>query len=91
MSTAEKSQGDAGDARSPQTREEACVVAFESPSPPTLVATSPYQMTLQWKQLAPRTEADAPRIESLAPRFALMMKLVCSPTFLGSIGWCLLL
>lgn len=67
------SQGD-----SPEKR---IALAFESPAPPSLVATSPFQMTLQWKQLRRERPQEDPHIEGLALNFALLMRLVRPATF----------
>lgn len=52
------------------------LIEFETPQPPTLVATSPYQMTLQWKKLLLRSPPQEPELDGLAINFALLMKLV---------------
>jgi len=80
MSPVKASKGDA-DAESAHQKDEKHVVVFEAPSSPTLVATSPYQMTLQWKQPALKSEADSTRIKGLALKYALMLKLVSLTAF----------
>ena len=84
MSPVEDPQGSAGDG-STEKKVEEHVVEFEAPSRPTLVATSPYQMTLQWKQLVLKSEADSSRIEGLAPIFTLEVNLVSLLTFSASV------
>ena len=79
MSPPEDPKGSAGCESAGQEDEEH-VVEFEAPTRPTLVATSPYQMTLQWKQLVLRSQTDSSRIEGLAPTFTLEVNLVSFPT-----------
>ena len=64
----EASQGD--------VPEEKFLVAFDEPTPPSLVATSPSQMTLQWKKAQPKTPLDELDAEGLAITYALLMRLV---------------
>lgn len=74
--------GNAGPHRgSPETQpdpppKERLVIAFQRPHPPTLVATSPTQMTLLWKELQLKDAQQETRLEGLVISFALLMKLV---------------
>ena len=52
------------------------LIELESPQPPSLVATGPYQMTLQWKELMLRRTPQEAQLDGLAINFALLMKLV---------------
>lgn len=58
------------------------LVTFERPHSPTLIATSPYQMTLQWKALTLRKAPADAQIEGLAITYALLMQLVRTKTML---------
>ena len=59
------------------------ILAFEAPNPPTLVATSPCQMTLQWKELQLKTPQTPLQPAGVSINFALMMKLVSLATSPG--------
>ncbi len=52
------------------------LIVYETPQPPSLVATSPHQMTLQWKELQLKHASQDWQLEGLAVEFALLMKLV---------------
>ena len=88
MSPVEDPQGSAA-CESAEQMDEEHVVEFEAPTRPTLVATSPYQMTLQWKQLVLRSQTDSSRIEGLAPIFTLEVNLVSFSTFSALVSICI--
>lgn len=74
-----KDRQDAGNAKLSEGEvHKKTVIEFETPQPPSLVATSPYQMTLLWKELQLKSSQQELQMKQLAVNFALLMKLVSS-------------
>lgn len=74
-----KAEQDAGNAKLSEGEvHKKTVIEFKTPQPPSLVATSPYQMTLLWKELQLKSSQQELQLKDLAVNFALLMKLVSS-------------
>lgn len=59
-----------------QLQAEKALVRFEPPSPPTLVATGPNVMSLQWKKLVLKAGSAVVEVSNWEITYALYMKLV---------------